>query len=259
MELETGKGTDKEKVAANVLSLPFPELAPKVDPVFDDKGKEDMFVSLDAPKISEIVLSLKEDASSKNSRVIGVEHPVEDFLEMISARDVDSALIQMQSVVRNLVGGNGSNEAVDTAVRCLAALRAQCVVGNHVVWNSFLQSIKAEHLGGPRRDFWLRVVASRLTLIHGDENKESLVTKEEADRFLTSEPSDAEYARQFAVGMSVVVSLAADDKWEPGRMLSCLYCCFFSYLLFEAKVMFLGALELARVDKNAIYAGVVLP
>jgi hypothetical protein len=181
---------------------------------------------------------LEEDAQREklaDSLFVGMDHPVEDFLAVVAAGKSDRALDQLQRVVMQLVEAGNH----DLSVRCLAAMRGQCVLSqHHELWNTFLPLLRDHQ----KRDFWPHVVRARLQLITTEECAGSTFSQQDAERLLGSAGlSEQEYASQFAVGMNVVVSLAADDKWEP------------------AKVMFVGPLDLARVEKNAVFVGVVLP
>jgi ATP-dependent DNA helicase 2 subunit 2 len=122
---------------------------------------------------------------------VGSVNPVQDFVDMISRRDVDlvdKAITQMKELVFKLVNHSIGDQYYDKALRCAQALRAGCIQEEESEeFNKFLREMRLHFENRKRADFWLLIVANKITLVSSDECEDSFVTPADALKFLGSE------------------------------------------------------------------------
>eukprot|EP00271_Cylindrocystis_brebissonii_P020640 TRINITY_DN6925_c0_g1_i1.p1 TRINITY_DN6925_c0_g1~~TRINITY_DN6925_c0_g1_i1.p1 ORF type:complete len:740 (+),score=127.18 TRINITY_DN6925_c0_g1_i1:23-2242(+) len=151
--------------------------------------------SLDGLPANDIVpagmIRLEDLASKGPPSEVGSSTPVEDFNAMLDRRDGDAwvpkAISGMKRVIEELIDQAYERNTYPRALSGVAALRKGCILQQEPSdFNEFLRHLKSKCQGRRRDDFWQEVVIANISLITQEEAPDSLVTTDEAARFIGS-------------------------------------------------------------------------
>jgi len=124
-------------------------------------------------------------------RKISQATPVVDFRRMINEKAEDltnSAIEQMTKLIEKLIEESFQGNFYERALECLQELRKGCVQEDEApAFNDFLELLKDRFANSKHQKFWQKVINHGVTLIDGNETDSSVVTIEEAKKFLLEE------------------------------------------------------------------------
>ena len=125
---------------------------------------------------------------------VGTVKPVNDFLSIISDKEVDrfeEACRMMIERILQLVSDSFGDQLYGKAIDCLTTLRKQAIKnGEPNIFNKFLDTIKNRSTKKDntiRKDFWEEIIQQKISLISKVECEESNVSHGEANVFLRQE------------------------------------------------------------------------
>ncbi|KAK3087491.1 hypothetical protein FSP39_006603, partial [Pinctada imbricata] len=168
----------------------------------EDKTGESMFKSNEEEpaskklKVDDDLEGGLADITKAKVTEVGTVTPVEDFIALISQKDVDNfseACKQMEKRVEQLVLDSFGAQFYAKAMDCLKALREQAIKKSEPkIYNTFIKTFKDTLISKGRRSFWEQIVDEKQSLISKLESEDSDVGKEEAEGFNKEEEASQE-------------------------------------------------------------------
>ncbi|KAI8634732.1 Ku70/Ku80 N-terminal alpha/beta domain-containing protein [Xylariaceae sp. FL1651] len=123
---------------------------------------------------------------------ISPDNAIPEFKQMVEASnnqaDIEDAVKQMGSIIRDLVTKSFGDQSYDRAVENIGVLREAMIDWEFPgLYNSFMEDFKASllsgELGGDRRELWWKVKDAKLGLIDSHASEHSKVTPIDAAEF----------------------------------------------------------------------------
>ncbi|XP_033127029.1 X-ray repair cross-complementing protein 5-like [Anneissia japonica] len=127
---------------------------------------------------------------------VGTVDPVKDFRAMIAQNNVQEfgkVCSEMKMQINELLKQSFGKMINSKVIDCIRALREECCISNKpLIFNTFLEELKATLPIIHKGDFWREIQNADITLIANSECNSSSVTKDAALKFLQEQKDESD-------------------------------------------------------------------